>query len=50
MNAAGLTWHRVIGKNLKQPVSEGQAKHFQAGMQSAFQVRSLCLLICKQDH
>ena len=38
-NAAGLTWHRVIGKNLKQPVSEGQAKHFTAGMQSTFKVK-----------
>lgn len=34
MNAAGLTWHRVIGKNLKAPVSEKQAQHFQAGMQT----------------
>lgn len=38
MNAAGLTWHRVIGKNMKQPVSEGQAKQYLAGLNTTFQV------------
>lgn len=38
MNAAGLTWHRVIGQNMKQPVSEGQAKQFLAGLNTTFQV------------
>lgn len=42
-NAAGLTWHRVIGKNLKQPVSEGQANHFEAGIQTTFKVWNSCM-------
>ena len=42
-NAAGLTWHRVIGKNLKQPVSEGQANHFEAGIQTTFKVCYSCV-------
>ncbi|DBB00858.1 TPA: Glutathione S-transferase theta-1 [Trebouxia sp. C0004] len=37
LHAAGLSWHRVIGKNLKQPVSEGQAKQHVAGMKTTFQ-------------
>ena len=47
LNAAGLTWHRVIGKTMKAPVSEGQAKHFVAGMKSTFQVRAFhCVGYC----
>ena len=38
LHAAGLSWHRVIGKNMKQPVSEGQAKLHVAGMKTTFQV------------
>ena len=40
LHAAGLTWHRVIGKNMKQPVSEGQAKTHAAGLQTTLQVQS----------
>ena len=43
LNAAGLTWHRVIGKNMKQPVSEGQAKQFLAGMKATFQVTTIVI-------
>ena len=39
LHAAGLTWHRVIGQNMKQQVSEGQAKFHAAGLQTTLQVR-----------
>lgn len=37
LHAAGLTWHRVIGKNMKQPVSEKQAQTHEAGLQTTLQ-------------
>ncbi|KAL3162185.1 hypothetical protein ABBQ32_009892 [Trebouxia sp. C0010 RCD-2024] len=37
LHAAGLSWHRVIGKNMKQPVSEGQAKAHMTGLQTTLQ-------------
>ena len=52
LHAAGLTWHRVIGKNMKQPVSEGQAKAHAAGLQTTLQVQSggHCITNCTTDH
>lgn len=52
LHAAGLTWHRVIGKNMKQPVSEGQAKAHAAGLQTTLQVQSggHCSTNCTTDH
>ena len=47
LHAAGLTWHRVIGKNMKQPVSEGQAKVHTAGLQTTLQVQFRQTLFCK---
>ena len=40
LHAAGLTWHRVIGKNMKQPVSEKQAQAHVIGLQTTLQVLS----------
>ena len=49
LHAAGLTWHRVIGKNMKQPVSEGQAKAHTAGLHTTLQVQFKQPLICKAE-
>lgn len=47
LHAAGLSWHRVIGKNMKQPVSEGRAKAHMTGLQTTLQA---CLRLVSRGY